>query len=134
MIGRAFTKRRLLVFEEGSPELTNENPVSIADNRGRHPMQSKNFLNKNFCNLEGRIKVFDRNKMTVFRKTIHDYQNSIPSIVCRKSFHEVHGDIGPHLVRHWEWLQGSRWLNGFIVSSLTHITHCYKLFYILFKA
>lgn len=53
MIGQAFAKSCLFVFEESSPKFTKENWVMITYNGRRHPVQLENLLNEHIYNLGG---------------------------------------------------------------------------------
>lgn len=72
----------MLMFEKGSPKFTNESRILVTYNERWYPVQTKNLMNEDICNLGGSMRMLDRDEVSIFGEVIHYDQDSIPFVGC----------------------------------------------------
>ncbi|PRQ46488.1 hypothetical protein RchiOBHm_Chr2g0089581 [Rosa chinensis] len=94
-------------------------------------MKPENLPCECLCNLSCYEWVRDRNEMGKLREAINHHHGCIVSMRIRQSFHKVHGDVFPCILRYREWLQKAWGMYSLMIFPLALITGGHIEFYLL---
>ena len=84
--------------------MASENGVTITDNGLWKTMKANNIVEECSCDRCSSVRVSKGNEMGKLRESVYHCENDTFAIDFQKAFDEVKRDIGPNLVRNFQWL------------------------------
>jgi hypothetical protein len=134
MIGRAELQVSLQQFEQFNPEQACEDFITITNSTLRNAMQLHNMIHEHLGNRSYQVWVLNRNKMTVFGKSVNHHKYSRKSIGQWHSLNEIHRNVSLGMQRCGQGLEQSRVLTQLMFGLLTDGTLLNKVLNILLHA